>query len=132
MVAFPEFTEHPASCFLDEIFFVGEEDLGDGKGIVEVVKADEVEGGDDGESAFPEVGRDGPVVEEGAVFVFEEGTDDFFDGKVDEVPVVDGFTVFDVEVEDFLSFRGGFGGFIELGDEDEEGEEAFFVEGGIE
>ena len=85
--------------------------------------------GDDGDALAPEAAGVRPLVKEGAVG--EPGAEYLVAGEVDEVPVVEGVDVVDVEagalVPLFPAFR-----FFETENEDEEGGESCLVDGGGE
>lgn len=51
------FAEHPASGFVDEVFWIAEEDFGECEGVVYPAFSDEPPGRDDGDAAIPEARR---------------------------------------------------------------------------
>ena len=126
MVAFTDFPERPPDGFVDEVVGVVEEELGEGEGVCEVVFADEMVGGDDGDALAPEVMGFGEFVEDRAVGFFGEGcAEDVGSRRIDQIPIVDIVEMIEIDGDDVFLLVGI--STPELIDEDKESGEAAFM-----
>lgn len=66
-VTFPDFTQHPADCFMDQIVGMVQEFDGNPQSVIELICTNKREGGNDGYALFPEIVAVGKSVEQVAV-----------------------------------------------------------------
>lgn len=130
-IALADFAEHPTAGFVDQVVRVVQESLAEGDGIFEVVVADEVQGSDDGHTSLPEDFGPSKLMEGSAWAGEEEGSEEGWGGRIDQVPVVDAARSGKIETVGLLGGERVFFAF-DLSDEDEEGEHSFFVPGRLE
>lgn len=96
LIAFADFAEHPSGGFVNEVVPIVGEHFGDRQRVIEIVVADEVLRGDDGDAAFPERFGLRERVQTIAIAFEQMRADDVRCRGVDQIPVVDAMRVRDV------------------------------------
>src|SRR5690606_39052454 len=95
--------EHPSHRLVAQVLLVLEQQLCDGKRLVELTPTDETEGCEDGSAARPQALGPGKLEEDGAWPVDEPGADDMPGCEVNEIPVVDAVVTTQIEVVERLA-----------------------------
>ena len=110
---------------MDKIFPVPEQDTRDGEGIFVFPLFDKMKCGYDGYTSLPEAFRPCEFIQYLLRSFFKVSADNLICRKIDKVPVVDKCRMFEVELIYFLLYPDI--AFFKLCDEDEKGDEPFFV-----
>ena len=106
-VPLPGFPEQPAHGLLNEVVRVMQEDIGNGKGIVQLAVTDKGHSADNANALLPDgLSVTGKVIEKGAVLVKEPFAKERVAGQVHKVPVVYAVRVGKVEVNAAALQRG--------------------------
>ena len=110
-ISLPDFAQHPAGGFVDEVFFVVQENFSELKRVSNLPLADEVQSSNDSDAPFPEALRADKLIEQFLIAMMGEevGPDNVWGAIVNSVPGADEAEIAYIETEDlFLLLRAAF------------------------
>jgi hypothetical protein len=124
-IALPDFPEHPAYCFVNEVVRIIEQKPRDAESRVKMTALYVLEGCHDRDASFPQQARFGQPPQIGPITLAQVGADDVRCRTVDQIPIVNPKRTTHVETIDRITAPGVSASV--LLNQNEQGEKSLFV-----